>query len=115
MTKHEVDALCLTVDIDTGKVLDSFGNEYRDENGNVQYQEPIGVIANIKWHDTIAESQCPKYMSFGAYSDDDNEDEFGVPDSVIFYYLEDEDELDRNQFADFLVLSYTPVYAESQI
>lgn len=74
---------------ENGLVLDSDGNEYRDEQGCIsyvdknQYPLPVGANVLIKWYSGGRES-C--YFSFGQYDEEKNEDEFGYPDDYIFYY-----------------------------
>lgn len=74
----------------------------------------IGAYVNIEFND--GELVDGYYISFGTYRDDDEHegeiyDNFGVPDSRIFYYApEGEAELIElmkpNKWNDFRVLSY---------
>ena len=47
--------------------------------------EVIGLEAKVVW---IGEGDEPQngYISFGKWDEQDDEDDFGVPDSAIFYY-----------------------------
>lgn len=75
---------------------------------------PIGATANILFDD--GDRVDGYYISFGTYRDDDEHggeivDNFGVPDSKIFYYApEGEAELIElmkpNKWNDFQILSY---------
>jgi hypothetical protein len=80
---------------------------------------PIGATANILFDDGVQVDGY--YISFGTYRDDDEHEEgeihdnFGVPDSSIFYYApEGEAELIElmkdNPRNDFKILSYELEY-----
>lgn len=84
---------------------------------------PIGAYVNIEFDD--GEQVDGYYISFGTYREDEEDadeglaDNWGVPDSRIFYYApEGEAELIElmkpNKWNDFKVLSYELAYEVSQ-
>lgn len=60
--------------------------------------EPIGVRATIRWSDTGEELEV--YFSFGEYDEETDCDTFGVPDSEIFFYCTDEEEVQSFMIGD---------------
>ena len=70
--------------------------------------KPIGALVTLQWTDT--KETIERYFSFGQWNDDDNEDEYGVPDDAIFFYaFEGEPQLEKMQFSpehDFLVVKW---------
>ena len=46
--------------------------------------QTIGAWATVRLHDPECEGRV--YLSFGDYNEQDNCDEFGVPDDLVFYY-----------------------------
>ena len=85
---------------------------------------PIGAHATIMWLDSEGNPEdgteySDVYFSFGEY-DEDNEpecDSFGVPDDRIFYYAEDEYDLEKLKQStyDFKVIDYELEYRDEQI
>lgn len=82
---------------------------------------PIGALCNIAWVDTF-DRPFERYISFGQYDEDeeDDTDEFGIPDTDIFFYaFEGEEQLKKLMSAthtteEFIVLGYELVYAENK-
>ena len=82
---------------------------------------PIGAYATIKWLDEDTEVSG-YYFSFGSYDEDKEDpdsgkDSNGVPDSMIFYYCDDENDLRSFMTKgkeDFIVLSYELEYKEME-
>ena len=87
-------------------------------------KQPIGAYATIMWLDSEGKPEdgteySDVYFSFGQY-DEDNEpecDSFGVPDDRIFYYAEDEYDLEKLKQStyDFKVIDYELEYRDEQI
>jgi hypothetical protein len=87
-------------------------------------KQPIGAYATIMWLDSEGNPEdgteySDVYFSFGEY-DEDNEpecDSFGVPDDRIFYYAEDEYDLEKLKQStyDFKVIDYELEYRDEQI
>lgn len=78
-------------------------------------RHPIGANVQIRWMGTPEVTE--RYFSFGQWNDDDNEDEYGVPDHDIFFYaFEGVNELERMKESpehDFYVVSWTLKYEDS--
>jgi hypothetical protein len=73
----------------------------------------IGATATILFNDSDTPLEGA-YFSFGGDSYENETDSFGVPDSKIFYFAEDESEMKalmQQGVNDFKVLSYELEYA----
>ncbi len=73
----------------------------------------IGATATIMFNDSDTPLEGV-YFSFGGGSSENETDSFGVPDSKIFYFVEDEGEMKalmQEGAIDFKVLSYVLEYA----
>ena len=72
----------------------------------------IGATATIQFNDSDTPLEGA-YFSFGGDSYENEADSFGVPDSRIFYFAEDESEMKalmQEGVNDFKVLSYELEY-----
>lgn len=75
-----------------------------------QQQEPIaiGAVASLKWQD--GEECSGYYFSFGQLTEDEEHDEYGVPDTRIFYFVgegkEGMDALMTEGVENFIVTEY---------
>jgi hypothetical protein len=87
-------------------------------------KQPIGAYATIVWLDLEGKPEdgteySDVYFSFGEYNEDNEPecDSFGVPDDRIFYYADDEHDLEKlkNSTYDFKVIDYELEYQNEQI
>ena len=87
-------------------------------------KQPIGAYATVLWLDGNGEPEdgteySDVYFSFGEYNEDNEPecDSFGVPDDRIFYYAEDEYDLEKLKQStyDFKVIDYELEYRDEQI
>lgn len=78
--------------------------------------QPIGATCTIQWIESMDHSpdlSYERYLSFGEYDEEQNADEFGVPDDDIFFYCSGVDELEDLKVdcdLDFIVIDYKLEY-----
>jgi hypothetical protein len=92
--------------------------------GEFMNKRPIGAYATVVWLDDKGVPEdgteySEVYFSFGEYNEDNQPDcdSFGVSDDRIFYYVDDEIDLERmkNAKSDFKVIDYELEYQDEQI
>lgn len=74
----------------------------------------IGATATILFNDSDTPIEGV-YFSFGGDGSENDTDSFGIPDSQIFYFAEDEGEMEalmQQGASDFRVLSYDLEFIE---
>lgn len=83
-------------------------------------RNPIGARCLLAWVDSYDQA-FGRYISFGQCDEGADTDEFGIPDTDIFFYaFEGEAQLKKLMSAthtteDFVVLGYELVYEESKV
>ena len=77
-------------------------------NDSDEDEQVIGANAKVKWLDTG--EVVDRYFSFGDIKDDAECDEYGIPDTEVFFYCGSEQEFEALQSEesgeDFVVLEY---------
>ena len=75
-------------------------------------KQPIGAYATIQWIEENSSEISGVYFSFGQFDEEKDTDTFGVDDGKIFYYAEDEHDMEalKQSVQDFKVLSYSLEY-----
>jgi len=73
---------------------------------------PIGAYATVQWIEDNPAEYSQVYFSFGQFDEEKEQDTYGVNDSRIFYYAEDQYDMEsmKNNTHDFKIVSYELEY-----
>ena len=80
---------------------------------SINTKQPIGAYATVQWLDDVPSDDILEvYISFGQFDEGKNQDTYGINDDKIFYYAENEHELEtlKQSQQDFKVLAYELEY-----